>query len=104
MPETTEIFDFRANRGAECSQIASGQREAQKTHERRPAAKWWNGGGKGIRTPDLMLAKQLLSQLSYAPSGRDDTAKRGLNSSAKRWLGPEGRPGRCHDLGEHPVK
>ena len=26
-----------------------------------------SGGGKGTRTPDLLHAKQLLSQLSYAP-------------------------------------
>ena len=26
------------------------------------------GGGKGIRTPDPLLAKQMLSQLSYAPT------------------------------------
>jgi hypothetical protein len=26
-----------------------------------------SGGGKGIRTPDPLLAKQVLSQLSYAP-------------------------------------
>ena len=25
------------------------------------------GGGKGTRTPDPLLAKQMLSQLSYAP-------------------------------------
>lgn len=27
-----------------------------------------SGGGKGMRTPDLLHAKQLLSQLSYAPT------------------------------------
>src|SRR5579862_6748709 len=27
-----------------------------------------NGGGKGTRTPDLLHAKQLLSQLSYTPN------------------------------------
>ena len=26
------------------------------------------GGGKGTRTPDPLLAKQMLSQLSYAPT------------------------------------
>jgi hypothetical protein len=32
------------------------------------------GGGKGIRTPDPLLAKQVLSQLSYAPRMlRNDT-------------------------------
>ena len=29
------------------------------------------GGGKGIRTPDPLLAKQMLSQLSYAPTQRE---------------------------------
>src|SRR6056297_1580455 len=28
------------------------------------------GGGKGIRTPDLLLARQALSQLSYTPLDR----------------------------------
>jgi hypothetical protein len=27
-----------------------------------------NGGAEGIRTPDLLLAKQALSQLSYSPN------------------------------------
>jgi hypothetical protein len=30
-----------------------------------------NGGGKEIRTPDILLAKQALYQLSYAPKNRD---------------------------------
>ena len=28
------------------------------------------GGREGIRTPDPLLAKQVLSQLSYTPTGR----------------------------------
>ena len=30
---------------------------------------WWrcNGGGERVRTDDLLLAKQALSQLSYTP-------------------------------------
>ena len=28
---------------------------------------WANNGGKGIRTPDIQLAKLALYQLSYAP-------------------------------------
>jgi hypothetical protein len=27
----------------------------------------WNGGGKGSRTPDLVIANDALYQLSYAP-------------------------------------
>jgi site-specific DNA recombinase len=27
-----------------------------------------NGGAEGIRTPDLLLAKQALSRLSYSPN------------------------------------
>jgi hypothetical protein len=27
-----------------------------------------NGGAEGIRTPDLLLAKQALSRLSYSPT------------------------------------
>ena len=29
-----------------------------------------HGGDKGSRTPDLLLARQALSQLSYAPMGK----------------------------------
>ena len=29
-----------------------------------------NGGAEGIRTPDLLLAKQALSRLSYSPNVR----------------------------------
>ena len=39
-----------------------------------------DGGGKGTRTPDPLLAKQMLSQLSYAPQTRtDDYTYRGLS-------------------------
>lgn len=31
------------------------------------------GGGKGIRTPDPLLAKQMLSQLSYAPTRKEES-------------------------------
>ena len=31
-----------------------------------------HGGGKGIRTPDIQLAKLALSQLSYAPGNFSD--------------------------------
>ena len=31
-------------------------------------ASLFNGGGKGIRTPDLLNAIQALSQLSYTPT------------------------------------
>jgi hypothetical protein len=29
------------------------------------------GGAEGIRTPDLLRAKEALSQLSYSPLGKD---------------------------------
>lgn len=32
---------------------------------------WENGGGERNRTDDILLAKQMLYQLSYAPTGRD---------------------------------
>ena len=34
-----------------------------------PAARWWwsSRGAKGTRTPDPLLAKQVLYQLSYSP-------------------------------------
>ena len=31
-----------------------------------------SGGAEGSRTPDLLRAKQALSQLSYSPTGRRD--------------------------------
>jgi hypothetical protein len=31
------------------------------------------GGAEGIRTPDPLLAKQVLSQLSYSPTASDST-------------------------------
>jgi hypothetical protein len=33
----------------------------------RPVAKWTNGGAEEDRTPDLLRARQALSQLSYGP-------------------------------------
>lgn len=42
------------------------------------------GGGKGTRTPDPLLAKQMLSQLSYAPTIESDDSTR----DALRRAGP----------------
>ena len=33
----------------------------------RPISSFFSGGGKEVRTPDPLLAKQVLSQLSYTP-------------------------------------
>ena len=44
-------------------------RKTHLTRSRRPEASGWErGGGKEIRTPDPVLAKHMLYQLSYTPS------------------------------------
>ena len=43
---------------------------------------WRDGGDEGIRTPDLLLAKQALSQLSYTPGRQNsDQQTGGIGSS-----------------------
>ena len=43
---------------------------------------WRDGGDEGIRTPDLLLAKQALSQLSYTPGRQNsDQQSAGLRLS-----------------------
>ena len=40
----------------------------------------WGGGAEGDRTPDLLIANEALSQLSYGPAtspGRPEGAKAG---------------------------
>ena len=32
-----------------------------------PVSRFYSGGDEGIRTPDPLLARQVLSQLSYIP-------------------------------------
>ncbi len=41
------------------------------------------GGGKGIRTPDLLTASQALYQLSYTPEGRFRLAARAEPSESE---------------------
>ena len=48
-----------------------------------------NGGGKGIRTPDPLLAKQMLYQLSYAPEREECTTVKDFVSRAKFPLSPK---------------
>jgi hypothetical protein len=47
------------------------------------------GGAKGIRTPDLLRAKQMLYQLSYRPKTRENREWRGIPYSlvvgGRRW-------------------
>ena len=45
---------------------------------RRPMPKHRTGGARRDRTDDLLLAKQALSQLSYGPGERADSAAKGL--------------------------
>jgi hypothetical protein len=42
-----------------------------------------NGGGKGIRTPDLLIANETLYQLSYTPTGFRATNLRGRSKTCK---------------------
>jgi hypothetical protein len=48
--------------GPELSELAADQKSKRLTRQRRI------GGREGIRTPDPLLAKQVLSQLSYTPT------------------------------------
>ena len=45
------------------------------------------GGGKGIRTPDLLNAIQTLFQLSYTPPRRSREYSKGVLRSPPRGLG-----------------
>src|SRR5271169_1614528 len=48
------------------------------------------GGGERVRTDDLLLAKQALSQLSYTPRARDQRQRSGFRMSDPQWsLMPE---------------
>lgn len=51
----------------------------------RPLAKSKFGGGKGDRTPDLLIANQPLSQLSYAPKNcnNNDPIVKDYNSQSQ---------------------
>ena len=51
----------------------------------------WSGGGSRSRTGDLLLAKQPLHQLSYAPAGQERRGPGG--GEAERTSGEMGRPG-----------
>ena len=46
----------------------AGARNAETMSERNES----NGGAEGIRTPDPLLAKQVLYQLSYSPTMKRD--------------------------------
>ncbi len=50
-------------------------------------ATWKTGGGERVRTDDLLLAKQALSQLSYAPSGNYPPGKHppGKITTQEKW-------------------
>ena len=50
----------------------------------------WSGGGSRSRTGDLLLAKQPLHQLSYAPAGQERRGPGG--GEAERRGGERGRP------------
>ena len=43
------------------------------------------GGGDRVRTDDPLLAKQVLSQLSYAPSGRNPKGRAGSAGRPEWW-------------------
>lgn len=45
----------------------SSPAEEKTLHPVKDTAPWNAGGAKGTRTPDPLLAKQMLSQLSYRP-------------------------------------
>jgi hypothetical protein len=60
------------------NQHASRQRAAQ-SRSSSPNA---GGGGERIRTDDLLLAKQALSQLSYTPGQKTDLRKQNSRISA----------------------
>ena len=51
----------------------------------------WSGGGSRSRTGDLLLAKQPLHQLSYAPAGQERRGPGG--GEAERTSGEMNRPG-----------
>jgi hypothetical protein len=61
---TADTTDSRAG-------IARGRKLREPVPRRPPAPDLrFFGGGKGIRTPDLLTASQALYQLSYTPEGR----------------------------------
>ena len=74
---------------------------------------WRDGGDEGIRTPDLLLAKQALSQLSYTP-GRQNSDQQSAGLRLSDSLGIHGGRGpavaadcvrdgsQTRGAGEHP--
>ena len=108
---TADLFQIRKNRFTmtKSSRPNSGRRRAARRRRRRilrlperpriPApihttAASGDGGGERDRTDDLLLAKQALSQLSYAPGNRTrrDTEKPGIPVFGRPPL--SGGPGR----------
>jgi hypothetical protein len=65
-------------------QCRSGARRAKARPGAR-RAKARPGGGDRDRTDDLMLAKHVLSQLSYAPSPEDGTGEKNPTAFHSWW-------------------
>ena len=58
----------------------------------------WSGGGSRSRTGDLLLAKQPLHQLSYAPAGQERRGPGGGEAERCEWRdGPSGRTASTSD-------
>ena len=47
------------------------------------------GGAEEDRTPDPLLAKQVLSQLSYSPLSQNPSGTRNPNSAMRKYGGPK---------------
>lgn len=58
------------------------------------------GGAEGDRTPDLIIANDTLSQLSYCPNDRSLISRNGAEMSSGRPCGMRARKGqRGHEKG-----
>ena len=66
------IHEIRVDHAASLSYAFGGRRHGGQCGSRTVPV----GGGKGIRTPDLLTASQALYQLSYTPNGQTIVAVR----------------------------
>ena len=61
------------------------------------------GGGKGIRTPDLLIANETLYQLSYDPTAERTTVNRSFQEASGKMAETDSRGSRFELLALSPA-